>query len=245
MTEPLFFCATLAAGDEITLTGDEAHHVAVQRLRRGDALALFDGHGQVVRGVIEAIGRKDIRVKARERHREPPPRPRLELYSAVPKGERLAVLLDMATQLGMARFTPLRWERSVTDPKPQARERWQRIFLEACKQSRRLHLPEIGPATEVVEAATHCRVAQVPLLVAHPIGDTYIADAFAGNTPDRIALFVGPEGGLTDDEVEMLGMLDARFVRLGDAILRIETAAVALLALVGAATRGGIAQAKD
>lgn len=234
LTEPLFYATALDGGGDVTLSGDEAHHVTVQRLRAGDAIALFDGRGQVARGQIAAIARGTVRIEVRLRYCEPPPAPRLELYSAVPKGERAAVLLDMATQLGMTCFTPLRWRRGTADPGAGAQTRWQRICIEACKQSRRTHVPEIAPSADTTDAAARANAAGDCLLVAHPGKHAVPVLAVESRHANRIALFVGPEGGLTDDEIEMLHALGARFVHLGTAILRIETAAVALLAALGA-----------
>lgn len=231
LSEPLFYCADLGDGGDIVLTGDEAHHVTVQRLRRGDAIALFDGHGHVARGALEAIGRREVRVRVQERRHVPPPSPRLELYCAVPKGERLSVLLDMATQLGMTRFTPVTWQRSIAEPRAAALERWRRVCLEACKQSRRLHMPEIGSLTAAVEAAAQAQCTGAFLLLAHPTMQAQSISAIELSRADHVALFVGPEGGVTNEEVERLRALGARLVHLGDGILRIETAAVAMLTL--------------
>lgn len=232
--EPLFYHASLAATGDALLSGAEARHAAAQRLRAGDAVALFNGRGDVARGSVRAIGRDGVHVRIERRYREAPPRPRLELYSAVPKGDRVAVMLDMATQLGMTRFTPLRWRRSVVEPNERARERWQRICIEACKQSRRVYVPDIAPAAAVAEAAAQARGRRDLLLVAHP-GNQAAPVATIDSAPaERLALFIGPEGGMTDEEVELLRDAGARFVRLGAAILRIETAAVALIATAGA-----------
>jgi 16S rRNA (uracil1498-N3)-methyltransferase len=227
--EPLFYCSTITADTNLVLADDEAHHVAVQRLRPGDGIALFDGRGNVARGVIRTIGRNGVRVEISARDHEPNPVPRLDLYCAIPKGDRVAVLLDMATQLGMSRFIPLRLHRGVVQPGERAQERWRRICLEACKQSRRVHLPEIASPVTVAQAAAEVNAAGDRLLVAHrstgskPMSTANLSGALS------VALFVGPEGGWTDEELETLRTRGAYFVRLGAPVLRIETAAVALL----------------
>ncbi|MFL6648489.1 MAG: RsmE family RNA methyltransferase [Sulfurifustaceae bacterium] len=232
LNEPLFYCETLNDSDELVLTGEEAHHVTVQRRRIGEAIALFDGHGAVARGTIGALERNQVRVRVEERRREPPPAPALELYCALPKGDRVAVLLDMATQLGISRFTPIAWRRSVNAPGPRASERWRRICLEACKQSRRLHLPEIASSSTADAAVQHAKAAGTRILVAHLRADARPLSAIDLTRAARIGIFVGPEGGLTDEEVAALSKENVDFVDLGPAILRIETAAIALLAAV-------------
>lgn len=236
IAEPLFYCPAMDNDGDIVLTGEEARHVGVQRLRAGGAIALLDGRGKIARGTIQTIGRHEVRVTVEQRYHEPPPVPRLSLYSAVPKGDRIAVLLDMATQLGMSRFTPLYWRRSVVEPGKRAQARWERICLEACKQSRRAWLPEIAPPVSFEQAAERAKASGDCLIVAHPGGDAKPLLTMNFADDGGVALFVGPEGGLTDDEAEALRRQNARFVHLGPAILRIETAAVALLAL--AAARG-------
>jgi 16S rRNA (uracil1498-N3)-methyltransferase len=228
--EPLFYCADLGNDNSIRLSGDEAHHVAVQRLRRDDAIALFDGCGRVARGTVALIGRHEVRVAVQERRQALAPVPRLDLYCAVPKGDRITVLLDMATQLGMARFTPVSWQRSVTEPRPPAIERWRRVCLEACKQSKRLYLPEICDVTTLPDAALHANASGAQLVLAHPSATDEPMLAL-GRRGTRFALFVGPEGGVTEEEAQQLQTLGAGTVRLGAGILRIETAAIAMLAL--------------
>lgn len=233
--EPLFYCPTLADTDDIVLTGDEARHVAVQRLRVGDAIALFNGRGELARGAVRAFTRQHVQVHIAQRHREPPPRPRVDLYTAVPKGERFAVLLDMATQLGVSRVVPLRWQRSVAERGARANERWQRICVEACKQSRRVHAPEVAAAVPLEEAARQAGAAGARLLVAHLHNDARPLLTLDVAAADHLALFVGPEGGLTDPEAELLRETGAQFVRLGNDVLRIETAAVVFVAMMRAA----------
>jgi 16S rRNA (uracil1498-N3)-methyltransferase len=135
----------------------------------------------------------------------------------------------------MRRYTPIRWARGVVEPGARAVDRWQRLCLEACKQSRRTHLPEIGAAATLPAAIARARADAARLLLAHPGGDA--GSAFSSNIApaQTLALFVGPEGGLTNDELTTLREAGADFLSLGDGILRIETAAIALIAAVKAA----------
>lgn len=135
----------------------------------------------------------------------------------------------MATQLGMTRFAPLACARSTVAPRPETPERWQRICIEACKQSRRAHLPELGPPVSVVEAADAAAAEGARLLVAHPDPTARPVGTARGGVA-AFALFVGPEGGFTEEEIDALRVRGAHLVTLGPRVLRIETAAVALLA---------------
>lgn len=229
MNEPLFFSATLpAAGETVTLTGEEAQHAAgARRLRGGDTLWLFDGQGGLARTALLALDKRgrSVELRIEERHNAPPPARRVHLACALPKGDRQAVLLDMATQLGMTDFTPLACERSVVTAGEHSAERWARVCLGACKQSRRLFLPRLHPA-----AAPATLTLDGAALLAHPDGAP-LASVIPGTTAPVTAV-IGPEGGFTEAELQALEAAGATRVSLGTAILRIEAAAVALLAAV-------------
>lgn len=236
---PLFYCPDLPeiVGSRAVLAGDEAQHaLAARRLREHADIGLFDGRGTAARAVVTAIDRrrKTLEAKLTERRRMPAPRPAVHLACALPKGDRQSVLLDMATQLGMARFTPLLCARGVVKPNANTLERLRRVCLEACKQSRRFYLPEIGtPANPRTIARAS---APGSLWIAHPSADAVpVAAVTATNT---LTLLIGPEGGFTDEEVQDAVAAGARAFRLGEGILRVETAAVAALAAVTLAGGG-------
>ena len=242
MTEPLFYSKQLSdPGTILSLSGDEARHAAAsRRLQAGDTLWLFDGRGGLARTTLQkptARGQSlDLRVE--ERRTEPAPRPAIHLASALPKGDRQGVLLDMATQLGMTRFTPLVCERSVVKPGANSRERWRRICLEACKQSRRTYLPELNLPATPREVAAQTR-ADEAIWIAHPSANA-VSTSSAVKQADltRVTILIGPEGGFTDAELGQVVAAGGRAIALGSAILRIETAAVALVAALSLAVGG-------
>ncbi len=229
---PLFYCPDLpdVVGSRAVLAGDEAGHaLGARRLQVHDDIGLFDGHGTAARAVVTAIDRrrKTLEAKLTERRRMPVPRPAVHLACALPKGDRQSVLLDMATQLGMVRFTPLLCARGVVKPNPNTLDRLRRICLEACKQSRRFYLPEIETPASPRELARSS--APGSLWIAHPATDAVPLSAAANS--NTLTLLIGPEGGFTDEEVKAAIAGGARPFSLGTGILRIETAAVAALTL--------------
>jgi len=235
MSEPLFYSEHLAdPGATLTLTGDEARHAAAsRRLQVGETLWLFDGHGGLVRTTllhISARGRTlDLRIE--ERRAEPPPKPAIHLACALPKGDRQGTLLDMATQLGITEFTPLACERSVVRSGANSAERWWRICLEACKQSRRPYLPILHAAATPQEIVAREAGRANSVWIAHPSAAAVaVSRAVEQNASADVTILVGPEGGFTEAEVERTTAAGARQIALGSAILRIETAAVALVA---------------
>ena len=234
MTEPLFYSAQLAEpGATLVLTGDEAHHAAAaRRLHEGDTLWLFDGCGGIARTTllrVAARGRQ-LALRVEERRTEPPPRPAIHLACALPKGDRQQVLLDMTTQLGMTRFTPLACERGVVRPGANSMERWKKICLEACKQSRRPHLPVIEAASTAADIAVRAAAAGSHVWLAHPAVQAVSISAAASQKTSDVTILIGPEGGFTEAEIAQAVAVGARPVTLGSFILRIETAAVALVA---------------
>jgi 16S rRNA (uracil1498-N3)-methyltransferase len=242
MSDSWFYCAQLAdPGNVIKLGGEEAQHAAAsRRLHPGDALCLFDGYGGIASAVILRVAtrERELELRIEARRTEPPPRPAIHLACALPKGDRQSVLLDMATQLGMTQFTPLECERGVVKPGPKAPDRWRRLCLEACKQSRRSHLPVINPPNVPREIATHAAAAGSTVWIAHPSAQAAnIASAVAQNAAADVTILVGPEGGFTEAEVAQAIGGGAKMLALGSAILRIETAALALVAAFALTTK--------
>jgi 16S rRNA (uracil1498-N3)-methyltransferase len=233
MSEPFFYYPELStAGEQVTLTGDEAQHAAgARRLRAGDSLLLFDGQGLSVQATLTALrdrGRAlDLNLGERVRHA--PPSPVVHLACALPKGDRLATLLDGATQLGMTSFTPLQCAHSVVPASAANRARLQRLCLEACKQSRRTWLPRIEDPASVIEVVGRPRAAGERTILAHPGGRPW--PVLAPPAALTLTLLIGPEGGFSDQEVVAARDDGAEVVDLGETLLRVETAAQTLLAL--------------
>lgn len=221
------------AGETADLDRDEARHVlGSRRLSAGDSIIVFDGRGTVARTtMVEAHSRRAVTLRVNELFCEPQPLPAIQLATALPKGDRLSTMVSMAAQLGAASILPLTCARSVVRVRPNLWPRLERITLEACKQSRQPWPPTIGQETTPAELPGVC---DGPKFVAHPGGRPLrevvaeSAGAASGDTP--VTLVVGPEGGFTDDEVETLTDAGALTVDLGPSVLRLETAAVAVLA---------------
>jgi 16S rRNA (uracil1498-N3)-methyltransferase len=145
------------------------------------------------------------------------------LASAVAKGDRQRVLLDMTTQLGIEAYVPLICERSAARPESHNVDRWTRVCVEACKQSHNPHLPDIRPIQTPAGFASTMKDAGVPIYMAYPQGDPKTPPC----SVDRVAVCIGPEGGFSRREVSELIGAGAAPWSLGPNILRIETAAVA------------------
>ena len=233
-----FYCDRVCGeGEVFELPLAEAMHLArSRRLRAGALVTIFDGFGNTAVAVVRELESRPVRAVLRVRQRTmlPPPTRRIHLASALPKGDRQSVLMDMMTQLGVTDFTPLRCERSVACQGQRSVERWRRLILEACKQSRRAWLPTLHAEASFTEVVDDIGLEGYTRLVADPSGVSITELGGVQLEKSNLSLMVGPEGGFSDTETAILRDANVIPVRLGDGILRIETAAVALVTLVAA-----------
>ena len=227
-----FFVPELFAAPTVRLEGAEAHHLSrVRRLAIGDAVELFDGAGGAASAEITAIGKNSVELLTgpRNANAEAVRRP-VELATAIPKGDRFRWLVEKATELGVDRLLPLRTERSVVHPGDGKLQKMQQAVIAACKQSGRNRLMAIEPTIDWV-ALTSTEFTERTVVVAHPTGDPIKTVMNAADSQLPLLLVVGPEGGLTDREVQEAVSAGARLASLGQNILRIETAGVMLAAI--------------
>lgn len=234
---PLFFHAALAPDlPELTLSGDEAAHAGrSRRIGPGDRIGLTNGRGVLAVGTVRAQSRNppSMRVSLERCRTIPVPSTEVVLATALPKGERLFTLLDMATQLGMQVFQPLDCVRSVVRPPPKQPDRWQRVVTSAAKQCRQARFPRIEEPRSVPQLLSgpgH----DATVIYGEPSGDS-LCRATQGiiRRPRRLVIVVGPEGGFDEGELELLRTRSAAAVNCGALILRTETAALALLTAAG------------
>jgi len=232
MTLALFLVDELPAVDVVVLTGDEARHAQVKRLRVGEVVEVGDGRGSVVTAQVGSVARDAIELMVTSRRTVAALSPRLVAVQALPKGDRADLAVELLTELGVDEIVPWRSAQAVTqwdgERGSKARERWQRTAREATKQSRRAWLPVVAePAStgEVAERLTRAATA----LVLHEAAEVGLGSASI-STEGELVLVVGPEGGISPDELERFAATGATAVRLGEAVLRTSTAGGAALA---------------
>ena len=225
--------AAFSPATEILLPATEAHHAAhVLRLREGDAVELFDGLGGSAVGRISRIGRRETTVTVDElRPAAPRPQPVIHLAFAMPKGARLDWLIEKATELGAASLRPVLFERSAVradELSPAKRAKWLGHCIAAAKQSGLNFLPVLSEPADLASAAARAQ----PGLYGDLAADSQpLAEAIARLAGSKaVTILVGPEGGITDGERETLRAAGLVAVHLGHTTLRIETAAIALVA---------------
>lgn len=227
-----FYLANLPESGAAVLEDLEAHHlIHVLRASPGDIVELFNGTGLVASAQITSLHKRDAKLQILGSHREDPSPRQIIVATAVPKGDRFDWLIEKATELGVTRIIPLRTARSVVDPRESKLEKLRQTVIAACKQSRRNHLLELESTTTWSDFVTR-ELEQSASYIAHP-GPTTRSASSLWDGKSSIVFAIGPEGGFTDEEVELAVGRGAKPISLGPRILRIETAALALAACAG------------
>lgn len=229
----------VAAGDRVALSGAEAHHaVAVRRLRPGERLVLTDGLGTRVEAVVAATGKRELVALAEHVERTPRPEPAFVVVQALPKGDRGELAVEVLTEVGIDEVVPWAAARSVAVWRGERAERslakWRGTAREAAKQARRAWFPAVAPLATTTEVAALVAAADLAVVLHEPASDPLASLPVPAE--GRVVVVVGPEGGLTDDEVAALTEAGAHAVRLGAEVLRTSTAGVAAVAALLAHT---------
>jgi len=231
--------------EDLTLTGDEAHHCRdVMRCRKGERIIVFDGAGNEVEGEITVLSRECIGLKPLLRNQIGRPPASLTLGQAIPRGKNMDIIIQKATELGVGRIVPLISERTVVQldgaEAEKKRQKWQRVAIEACKQCGQNWLPEIAAPVTVEQFAKQAAQGDPFRLVAaiDPAARSLkriLADweESHGSRPDSATVMIGPEGDFTPAEIAHARSTGFHPMTLGPIILRSETAAIYEISVVG------------
>jgi 16S rRNA (uracil1498-N3)-methyltransferase len=222
----------------IALTPEQAHHARkVLRLSDGETVELFDDAGHVADGTLQFNGASDASVEVNEITTPDIQGLSLTIASAIPKGERSDWMIEKLSELGVSAFIPLAAARSVVLPEGRNKlDRWARIATESAKQSRRAGTMSIGTLT-TLEAAMQ-QIQGTGWVCSTMPGTTPIRE-LSRNLPKALTLFIGPEGGWTEEELTAFSHAKIVSVRLTDTVLRVETAGVAGAAILLSIGIGG------
>ncbi len=230
-----FYLETPPHNQNAQLEGPQAHHLAnVMRAKPGDEVVVFDGKGQEWTARIEQVSKRRVELElldAREIDRDPARH--LTLGVALPKGDRQRWLVEKAVELGVATIVPLKTTRGVAQPVDKALARLEKSVIEATKQCGRNRLLEIAQPLSVQEFL-QSTAESATRVFCHPISDGAENTIAAASVNWQAEVFaaIGPEGGFTADEYQQASQLGWQMLDLGPRILRIETAAIAVAAMV-------------
>ena len=236
MARRRFFVDSVHSG-RAQITGENAHHLThVLRVEPGQKFEISD-NGNVYLAQIESARKDLVSFAIIERMQEPAPHLQTTLLCSLIKFERLEWIIEKATELGVERIVPVEVERSekgLVKAAIKRLERWNRIAREASEQSRRARLPEIAMPLDLKDALK--TAADYRYILEEQTAPPILQSLPPERRPqDRVALLVGPEGGWTDREREVITNGGWTAVSLGRAILRAETAAISGLAIINAA----------
>ena len=240
---------TPAVGAESTVTGPDARHaVTVSRLAVGERVSVGDGAGIIASGLVTFVAPSEFRFEVDELERVDRPAPAIWLAQALAKGDRDELAIQAATELGVDGIIPWAASRSISRWEgakiAKGQDRWGAVVREATKQSARAWIPEVAPLVTTKQLAALAATADVAVLdplaqdslsqfTPTPEGtDTAISGASDGARD--IVIVVGPEGGISPAELELLYGAGARGARLGGGILRTSTAGPAAIAVLSA-----------
>lgn len=239
---PHFFVSSKdIKGNEVLITGNEAKHIiTVLRKRKGDRIDVFDGYGNGFRVRILEIDRSARlpRVKAEiinQKKRETEPKLKITLFQSIPKGNRLGFIIQKSTEIGISEIVPITTERTLVkldyEKIKQRTLRWQKIAREAAKQSGRNTIPKVGPVLDFSQALREFSARKFPMgIIAWEMEEkSHLREVLrsgvgSGVSDLALAIFIGPEGGFTREEVEEAKKMGLVPASLGSRILRTETA---------------------
>ncbi|MEU6712493.1 16S rRNA (uracil(1498)-N(3))-methyltransferase [Nonomuraea sp. NPDC046802] len=234
MTVPVFLSQNLD-GAELILDGPEGRHAAsVRRLRAGERIDLTDGAGAVAECVVREALKDALRLDVISRHEIEAPRQRLVVVQGLPKGDRGELAVEMMTEAGVDVIVPWAASRSITqwkgDKVAKALGRWRATAREAGKQARRFHLPEVTEPASTTDVEALLAAAELGLVLHEEAHDPLSGVTLPPG--GDIVMIVGPEGGVSDEELGKFTAAKAVPVLLGPTVLRTSTAGVAAAAVL-------------
>jgi 16S rRNA (uracil1498-N3)-methyltransferase len=232
----LYVPEPLAPGTELCLDEERSHYAGrVLRLRAGDDVVLFNGTGCEFVAAISEVSRSAVKLRVNKRRERTVESPlKIGLVQGVSRGERMDIVVQKATELGVFRITPVVTAHSVVrldDDKSEKRAaHWAKVARSACEQCGRTIVPRVDAPQSFNSWIAGLLPGDSRRVVLHPGACTALAGL--RHPPGRVELLIGPEGGLSDAEVDQATAAGFTRCSLGPRILRTETAAIAALAIL-------------
>ncbi len=229
--------ASSAPGDVLHLTGAEARHAAVKRLEIDEVVDVVDGQGHRAVCVVTQMGAGTVALRVTAVDYDPVPDPSVILVQALAKGDRDELAVEASTELGVDAVIPWQADRSIVrwkaDRATKGVRKWESVVLAASKQSRRSRVPEVFPPMDSGKLATWMQKVDL-VVVLHETADVSLSHILTQQSlkVSQIALVVGPEGGISDQELDRFRKSGAVTAQLGANVLRSSTAGPAALSLV-------------
>ncbi len=236
MSLPVFVAPALEGigeGSSVEVAGDEARHaVVVRRIRVGERVALTDGVGTTAVCEVVATTKSTLSARVLEVSSAEPQSPRIVVVQAIAKGDRGELAVEMLTEVGVDVIVPWAASRSVAvwrgERAAKSLAKWRSAAREAAKQSRRSWFPSVEEMASTDDVATLLQWAKLSV-VLHEAATSPLAERTVPSDGD-VVIVVGPEGGISDEELDRFAAVGAEPMRLGPSVLRTSTAGVAAAA---------------
>ncbi len=230
-----------APGALVTLTAEDAHHLTrVVRRGVGEAVEVLDDDGNVWDATVAELG-DTVRLRLGDAPRPAPRRPRIELAVGLAEWGRLDLVVEKATEIGVREITIFRSARAGRIPDASAfgkrRDRLQRVVASAMRQSGQAHGPRIEGLADVEDVIVGD--PDVAVIVVDPRGDANLGDVVRAAGAATVRLIIGPDAGFAEDEITAARDAGCRLARLGDSVLRAETAALVAVSIAADTQRWG------
>jgi len=236
---PRFFISPeQVSGQQVSLSGEDVRHIAtVLRMKPGEELLLCDGQGTDYAARVTQVTKSEIVAEITGQSKREPQQPRILLGQGLPKSDKMDWIAQKATELGVGTIVPIVTERTIMKVRDEGKRvsRWQKIAREAAMQSNRPDIPLVDPIVPFSEfLRTLNSEPGTLLLFPWEEGTLPVKDILCKRQDiKKIVVLIGPEGGFSQKEAELAKAKGFHLVSLGRNILRTETAAIAVLSMIG------------
>lgn len=230
-----FFSEGAVPADIYVFSQENARHIRALRLRQGEAVTIVTPDGEQCGGVMESVASDAPAARICSRKPcENEPDVWVTLYQALPKGDKMDMIVQKCVELGVSRIVPVLSARCVSRPDQKSlqkkRERWQKIALQAAMQSRRGMIPQVEACISFAEAAAQAAKNEKTIFF-YELGGAPVKEILV-EKPHTIGMFIGSEGGFEESEAALAAAHGAVAATLGKRILRAETAPLAALSVL-------------
>lgn len=235
-----FYCPLQdITGNKIILSEkSQVHHLKdVLRLKIDDEVIVFDDKNNEYTAVIEELSAKAVMFKIKTRHKLIyNQKAKITVACAIPKKSKMDDIVDKLTQLGVDRIIPLETERVIVrldnNKKPMRQKRWEKIIISSSQQSQRITMPTLEQIQDIKEVLLHSNNYDLKIIPTLSAERRTLKEIFAKSKPKNILVLIGPEGDFTPDEVNLAKKAGFIPISLGNFVLRVETAAVAVASFI-------------
>jgi len=232
----IVFDQKIEIGKEILIEGPPLEALRFQGGRVGSLITLTDAKGNDFRGRVVSLSEESASLLIFDTFSSPTESPlEIILLQALPEKERMELIIQKATELGVSSIIPFKSERSISLEEREARQkkahRWQEIAIKAVQQSRRAKVPLVGEYRSLNEALEVCMGEGLKILL-YEKGGVNLKHILKQHSPQKIYAMIGPEGGFTEGEARLAKRVGFIPVKLGQRILRTETAAITLIGIL-------------